>query len=65
MALKRLTLNLEEGLVEKLDDYAKEVGLNRTGAISSILGNFFRENQALGVMEELLKRMDVEQLVEK
>ena len=58
MALKRICLNLEERLLAKVDDYADEVGLNRTGAISAILGNFFRENQTLAVMSEMLAKME-------
>ena len=57
MALKRVNMNLEEKLLEKVDAYADEIGLNRTGAISAILGNFFRENQTLAVMTEMLAKM--------
>ena len=57
MALKRISMNLEEKLLEKVDNYADEIGLNRTGAVSAILGNFFRENQTLAVMSEMLVKM--------
>lgn len=62
MALKRVNMNLEEKLLEKVDAYADEIGLNRTGAISAILGNFFRENQTLAVMSEMLAKMGKEKL---
>lgn len=37
MALKRLNINLTEEVVEKVDLYAKKIGVSRTAAISFLI----------------------------
>lgn len=37
MALKKLTINLDEKVVKKVDEYAESIGVNRTAAITFLI----------------------------
>ena len=37
MSLKRLSINLDEKVVDKVDQYAESIGVNRTAAITFLI----------------------------
>lgn len=45
MANARITFNIDEELLEKIDKYAKEKYINRTSAICVLLANALQSNE--------------------
>jgi metal-responsive CopG/Arc/MetJ family transcriptional regulator len=54
--LKRLTINLDSNIVDKLDEYAKERYISRTSAITIILSDYF---SGRAIMNDLNKIMNL------
>lgn len=55
MALKRINLNLEEELVEKIDDYARKMYVNRTNAFTIIASQFFEQREAMAIIQQVVE----------
>lgn len=62
MALKRVNLNLEEGLLGQLDDYAASMHVNRSAALAVALSQYFSEKRALTTLETITNLIKNEQL---
>ena len=54
MSLKRINLNLDETLLTQLDGYAKTMHVTRSAAISFLLTNFFRGQEQLATISDML-----------
>ena len=61
MALKKLIVNVDEKLLQKLDEYAEAYHVNRTSAVSFLLTEALEQKQAMNTMQELLKIYQSEQ----
>ena len=53
--IARVNLNLTKELVEKVDQYADEMNINRTSAISVLLSQALNTQKAMNDLSELLK----------
>lgn len=60
MALQRINMNLSDTLVKKIDSYAKDMGINRSAAISVLLSTQLQQQEALGTMKSLVEFVDKE-----
>ena len=54
----RINMNLGDSLVEKIDEFAKEMNINRTAAVSILCTNALKNMEAMDVMKELLEMFD-------
>ena len=61
MALKKLIVNVDEKLLQKLDEYAEAHHVNRTSAVSFLLTEALEQKQAMNTMQELLEIYQSEQ----
>lgn len=52
MAVKRITVNVDENLLARIDSYAEFVGVTRTAAISFLCANQLFQNDAVKAMSE-------------
>ena len=53
MALKKLSIALDEEIIRKLDAYAKEIGVTRNAAMSFIFHTHFKQEQAMNTLERI------------
>ena len=61
--LKRCSMYLSEDLLKRVDDYALRMGLNRTAAISSLVGTALDEKDAIRNIQDatnMMKRGNVD-----
>lgn len=58
--MTRININFDDELLQKVDDYAKKLGINRTAAISVLCGAQLEQKDALSVMYQLLLEMNKE-----
>lgn len=61
MALQRINMNLSDDLVKKIDSYAKDMGINRSAAISVLISTQLQQQDALGTIKSLVEIVDKEQ----
>ncbi|MDT4377340.1 hypothetical protein RO787_28930 [Blautia coccoides] len=61
MALKKISMNISEELLSKIDVYAKSMGINRSSAISVLVSTQLQQQDALGTMKSLVEIVDKEQ----
>ena len=54
MALKRINLNLDEELLSQLDDYANQMHITRSAAISVLLSQLFQGQKTMQTMGDLV-----------
>lgn len=54
MALKRINLNLDEELLSQLDDYANQMHITRSSAISVLLSQLFQGQKTMQTMGDLV-----------
>ena len=54
MALKRINLNLDEELLSQLDDYANQMHITRSAAISVLLSQLFQGQKTMKTMGDLV-----------
>lgn len=55
MALKKLAVNVDETLIEKIDIYANSLHINRTAAVSVLLSQALETKEGLDVFKKLLE----------
>ena len=55
MAVKRITLNLDEMLVQQIDEYAEKLHINRTAAISVLVSQSLETKQGIDVLAALIE----------
>lgn len=53
MASKKLTISLDESVIIKLDEYAKEVGISRSGAIAFLVAKEYEKTKNLDLYERI------------
>lgn len=58
----RVTCNLSSDLVQKIEDYAEQNGINRTSAVSVLLSQALQGQQAMSDLNKLLKIYERENL---
>lgn len=51
----RITVNVKDEFVQKLDEYAEEMGLTRSAAATLMLGQAFKTEKAMTDIAELVK----------
>lgn len=61
MALKRVNLNLDEKLVERVDAYADKMFVNRTNAFALIIGQFFEQKDTMTTVSALAKMLEMQE----
>lgn len=54
----RVTVNLNQGMVENLDEYAERMGISRSAAVSVLINQAFNQENAFSVLERTLQYMD-------
>ena len=52
---KRISFMMDVDLLIRVDEYAKKMGITRSGAICILCSSALDSQQSLGTMEELLK----------
>lgn len=60
MSLQKVQVNLDASLVERVDDYAKTLHVNRTAAISVLLSRALQAEKSLNDLGRLLDAYDAE-----
>ena len=60
MSLQKVQVNLDAFLVERVDDYAKTLHVNRTAAISVLLSRALQAEKSLNDLGRLLDAYDAE-----
>ncbi len=58
----RVTCNLSSDLVQKIEDYAEQNGINRTSAVSVLLSQALQGQQAMSDLNKLVKIYERENL---
>ena len=58
--LKRLNINMPVELVERVDEYADKVNVNRTAAINMLVSTALEQKNAIDMMKELLDKLKLE-----
>jgi len=51
----RITVNVKDDIVEKLDKYAEDYGLTRSAAATLLLAQAFKAEKAMTDLSELVK----------
>lgn len=59
-----ISMRLNENIIEKVDGFADEMGLTRTGAISSILAMYFNSQESIKVLNNISNLIRKEENVE-
>jgi len=55
MALKKIMLNLDEGLLSDIEEYAGKMHLNRTAAISVLCSTALQAQKGISTLDEMIK----------
>lgn len=64
----RLNINIDDDLIQRVDDFAKENFINRTSAICILLSNALRSNDIqssiikMGQMQDMLNELQLDEL---
>lgn len=64
----RLNINIDDDLIKRVDDFAKENFINRTSAICILLSNALRSNDIqssiikMGQMQDMLNELQLDEL---
>lgn len=56
----RLNINVAKELMDKVDDYAEKMAINRTSAVAVLLSNALNTQQTMSDLSELLKIVEEE-----
>ena len=56
----RLNINVAKELMDKVDDYAEKMAINRTSAVAVLLSNALNTQQAMNDLSELMKFVEEE-----
>lgn len=56
----RLNINVAKELMDKVDDYAEKMAINRTSAVAVLLSNALNTQQTMNDLSELLKIVEEE-----
>lgn len=56
----RLNINVAKELMDKVDDYAEKMAINRTSAVAVLLSNALTTQQTMSDLSELLKIVEEE-----
>lgn len=63
MAKVRININLESDLLEKIDNFAKQMSVTRTGAISVLINQSFEYKNAIEMLPQMMGTIsDLKQL---
>ena len=60
MSLQKVQVNLDASLVDRVDDYAKTIHVNRTAAISVLLSRALQAEKSMKDLGRLLDAYDAE-----
>jgi hypothetical protein len=60
--LKRCNMYLSASLIERVDAYALKMGLNRTAAISSLIGTALDQQDAIKTLGGVIKAYGVDEI---
>lgn len=60
METVRLNINISKELIDKVDDYADRMAINRTSAVAVLLSNALSTQQTMNDLSELLKIVEEE-----
>lgn len=61
----KLTINMGDKLVERIDAYAEECSLNRTAAICVLCAQALQQNDAIAGIPVMQKFIETQQLINK
>ncbi len=61
--MTRVNLNLNETLLQKIDEYAKTNGLNRTSAISVLCGQQLQFQEGIKAMSLMTAQLEMEKAI--
>lgn len=56
--LKRLNMNMPAELLQKVDEFADQMALNRTSAITVLVSTALEQKNSFSMMDELLKKLE-------
>lgn len=67
MSVKRITINVDEHLLSRIDSYAESMGVTRTAAISFLCANQLLQNETVnaisGAIDVINKQADQERTI--
>lgn len=58
--MKRVNLNFDDELLDKIDKYAKKLGVNRSATISMLCSEYLDQKEALITLQALSKMQQSE-----
>lgn len=61
MAVRKINLNMDEQLLERIDAYAKYMGVSRTAAISFLCGNQLYQADAIKALSGAVEVLEKEE----
>ena len=53
--MTRININIDKGLMNRVDEYATNLSINRTAAVAVLLSNALDTQKSLNSMDELLQ----------
>lgn len=56
--VKKISISLEESILNKVDDFARELGLNRSAAIAVMIDSVTQQRKAPDSIQQLLVAME-------
>lgn len=59
MASKKISISIDDTLLEKIDDYASENYLTRSGFITLVSKNYLSQQEALKTLSSLRSALDI------
>lgn len=57
--MKRVNLNFDEDLLNKIDEYAKKLGVNRSATISMLCSEYLEQKEALVTLQAMVNTMNL------
>lgn len=58
MAKKRINITLEESVLEKIDNYAKDMDISRSAAIAILSNQAMDYSNAINALPQMLKALE-------
>jgi len=63
--VKKISISMEESILTKVDDFARELGLNRSAAIAVMIDTVIQQRKSPDSIQQLLLAMEGMKELEK
>lgn len=58
--MTRVSMNFDDDLLKKVDDYAKKLGVNRSACVSMLCSEYMEQKEALVTLQAIAKMQEKE-----